>query len=164
MSKQSDPLTKLYSRLFIGIGRLGVLFLLAALVVFAGFLGFAVDFGSCFGKATCSNNAGMYFLILPLGVIIFAIYGLYKWQSRREKQYKNSVRNEVLEELGQEASDPEQRIIRLLDERGALTLAELSTLTEMDQEKLVIILRDMLQQHQVRQILRDNQAYFTRSR
>jgi len=145
--------------------KLFILFLVISLVIISFWLGFATDFGNCFGKPSCSNNAGMYIALFPAVVISGCVVLLYKWKNFQRKKYKQSVRNEILSETGQAnqsiGTQLETDIIDLLHKHGELSLDDIVIKVNSDIDTVLKCIGQLMQRQKVKQRLQANSAYFS---
>jgi|GEM_PF-2125655 len=158
-------LSKLTRFILSGAIKLLILSLIVGLVIIAYLIGFATDFGNCFGKPSCTNNAGMYMILFPAVVIFGSVILLYRWRISQRKNYKQSVKNEVLSEIGYVNKSIgiqlETAIIDLLQKHGELSLDDIVIRTNTDNDTVLTCIRQLMQSQKVKQRLEANSAYFS---
>lgn len=161
----SDKISGLYQRILSSFVGAIVTMLFVGLIVWAFWAGFAYDF-SCFGQSSCDNAVPYATILFPFGVIVL---GVWLWRKRKqyhEVRYRESVRRDVVQELGQSTLAPSeqlrQNVLELLGSYESLSLDELMAKTDAGKEEILMLTRELLAEKVVRQTTRVGQgAYFS---
>lgn len=147
---------------------LGLLLLIPiglAIVIGLGFVGLSLDFGNAWeNKASGSGgSSSLYMLILPFGFICITgwiIYVLSKRNSaRRAENQETKIRRQVYkeQELGTNTHDI---VVNMLIKHGSMTADKLSQKLNINQEKMLEVIRELLQAGRIRQDLAQQPPQF----
>lgn len=160
-----DRLSELYKGLLYGSLKLLGIGILVVLIVMAAFFGFALDFASCFGRSSCEGFGGIYVLILPIGILAAGVFIIVVWSNNRKTKYRETIRNELIEEDGVvRKGSLDEQIINLLAKHKRLTSAELQKMTSSDKDSVLETTRALLQSQKITQVQDHTGFYFTLSR
>ena len=151
---------KAYTTFLKGLGGLLLIPVAISIVIFLGYIGFAIDFGNAFGG---SGGGTMYIFVLPLMFIcglIWLVYSLMQKSSvRRAKKQEAATRQQVYKEyeLGETIQD---RVVYLLTKHGQMTMQQLAERCKVDVDEMNATIRIMLQAGTIRQNLQQRPAVF----
>lgn len=145
------------------LGVLGWLVLIVFAIgagVIAAYVGFGSSFSQCYGTP-CSDTANNAMFIFP-GIVLFVfIFIGVKWHGHRQTIARRGLQSKSVDKELMGASAPEQQIITLLRANDSLKLTELSSLAKMPEDKLLVILGNLLRKQLISQSAQNGLTTFS---
>jgi len=147
---------------------LGTLLLIAVgigVVAFLAFAGFAIDFGNAWDSKSsgASDTASMYMVVLPLGFVVIVGWVLYTLSKRRSitktKNLETKIRQQIYQEQGL-GTNTQDVLLNTLAKHDSMTVEELSQALNLEREKILMIIKELLQKGAIGQNLTQKPTRF----
>lgn len=116
----------------------------------AFFLGFAIDFMS-YGKSsgTGLRSIAIFTLMVPATYIFIVGALLISSRKRKQKKYKDQVRSDVLNEIGNQPTTVQAKILTAVQQSPGSTLEEILVTTSVSKEDALPAITELLGQRQI---------------
>jgi hypothetical protein len=135
-----DKVTNIYKGGLGFFARLALIILAIVAVIGAAVFGFGYSFGKCFGQS-CSDSADSAIVLFPAMVIFAIVVGWRAWHQHRKTAVLRPGKGTSLED----------QVRDLLLKKGALNLAELVQQTHIPEERLLLVLGNLLRNQAISQ-------------
>lgn len=145
-----------FLKLLVAIIGIGIV---VATVVSLAIVGLGMDLSNAF----TDSSGSMYFLFLPLGFLVGVIYFFTRLGKRQERRqyarYRSSARSEFAKNYNL-GDDIPTMIIRALEEKGAMSIADIAHRLSLDDSIVREHMRTMLLTQQVTQQVKEGIAFY----